>query len=352
MPSLSFYAFLATAWLATATPQGAAECLAGSSNACDDVGSFLQSSVRHDGAQNTGLKVSSDLEKQEILGPVVLRILQNSSEYGESLVQSISNEEAESSSDSGCSCTWNPSYPCELSGSCYSYSTKAACEGAGGAFCGSSTAAPTCPCTWNAAYPCSLWGSCYGVTDEATCKGYGGELCGDKPPTPAPTPPPPVPPPSPTGAGGSAGTLQPALDKHNEYRQLHGAPALTWDSGLASQAQSWADRCVFEHSKMGNGENLYAGTGNFDAAAGVTSWYNELTNPGYDFNNPGFTSGTGHFTQVVWKSTTKLGCAVKVCNSLPLSSGSSWENAHLFVCEYSPPGNYRNQFADNVKPSE
>ena len=37
------------------------------------------------------------------------------------------------------------------------------------------------------------------------------------------------------------------------------------------------------------------------------SWYNELFDPGYDFDNPGFSKGTGHFTQVVWNGTKKLG---------------------------------------------
>jgi len=40
------------------------------------------------------------------------------------------------------------------------------------------------------------------------------------------------------------------------------------------------------------------------------NWYDEIDDPGYDFNNPGFTKGVGHFTQVVWKGSTKLGCGV------------------------------------------
>jgi len=147
--------------------------------------------------------------------------------------------------------------------------------------------------------------------------------------------------------------MQDALDEHNRLRAIHQAPVLTWDAKLASQAQSWADTCVFEHSTMGNGENLWAGTGStFSGAAAVDSWYNELTKPGYDFNNAGFSSGTGHFTQVVWKSTTSVGCAVKFCDLLHLpSQPEGWSNAKYFVCEYYPPGNYQNQFADNVLPA-
>ena len=44
---------------------------------------------------------------------------------------------------------------------------------------------------------------------------------------------------------------------------------------------------------------------NYTAAA--TSWYNELYDPGYDFDDPGFSKGTGHFTQLVWNETQKLG---------------------------------------------
>jgi len=142
--------------------------------------------------------------------------------------------------------------------------------------------------------------------------------------------------------------MQAALDEHNRLRAKHSAPALTWDAALESQAKSWAARCVWEHSTMGNGENLWAGSGStFSGDAPVTSWYNELTNPGYDFSNPGFSSGTGHFTQVVWKSSTKLGCAVQACDPLPPLRFSG----NFFVCEYSPPGNFRGQYSNNVLPA-
>jgi len=65
-------------------------------------------------------------------------------------------------------------------------------------------------------------------------------------------------------------------------------------------------------------------------------WYDEVTDPGYDFNNQGFTSGTGHFTQVVWKGSTELGCGVA---------------GVYVVCRYcNGPGNFMSQFEDNVFP--
>ncbi|KAL5634879.1 hypothetical protein ACGC1H_002789 [Rhizoctonia solani] len=111
------------------------------------------------------------------------------------------------------------------------------------------------------------------------------------------------------------------LTAHNDERAKHGAKALVWDNGLASSAQAWANQCKFQHSQAG--QNLYAGTGNPTAAAAVGAWNSEssmwfvnrleimLTTATEDYNpsNPQYS----HWTQVVWKSTTKLGCAVKQC---------------------------------------
>ena len=65
----------------------------------------------------------------------------------------------------------------------------------------------------------------------------------------------------------------------------------------------------------------------------VDMWYNEVDDPGYDFSNPGWDYGTGHFTQVVWKGTTEVGCGV----------ANGW-----VCCRYYPPGNYMGQFPENV----
>jgi uncharacterized protein YkwD len=51
------------------------------------------------------------------------------------------------------------------------------------------------------------------------------------------------------------------LAKHNALRAKHGVPALSWSGKLASTAQDWANRCVFEHSNNGLGENLAQGDG-------------------------------------------------------------------------------------------
>ncbi|KIY97556.1 Protein PRY1 [Monoraphidium neglectum] len=143
------------------------------------------------------------------------------------------------------------------------------------------------------------------------------------------------------GSGGSSGApaglsadLAAVLQRHNELRARHGAAPLSWDAPLAAQAQGYADGCPNGHSGMsGVGENLAWGYSSFEEA--VNAWYNEVSS--YDYNAATFSGATGHFTQVVWKGTTKLGCG-----SNP-SCGMK-----TYVCQYTPPGNVMGEFADNV----
>jgi hypothetical protein len=62
----------------------------------------------------------------------------------------------------------------------------------------------------------------------------------------------------------------------------------------------------------------------------------------YNYARPGFSSATGHFTALVWKSTTKLGCGSARCSRL--------SNRVILVCNYQPAGNIVNAgfFAANV----
>ncbi|XP_031565022.1 protein PRY1-like [Actinia tenebrosa] len=135
-------------------------------------------------------------------------------------------------------------------------------------------------------------------------------------------------------------------------RALHGVPNLQWDSSLASGAGDWAlylakkTRVVLEHSTGSYGENIYykgewpAGkVSNCEAAVG--SWYAEIKD--YDYNRPGFSSNTAHFTQVVWKSTTKVGVGIAAVTR----NGFTYT---FVVARYSPPGNMNmpGYFAANV----
>lgn len=144
-----------------------------------------------------------------------------------------------------------------------------------------------------------------------------------------------------TSSSGSSDFASQILEAHNNKRSLHkDTPSLSWSDELASYAQDYADKydCsgTLTHSGGKYGENLAVG---YDATGSVDAWYNEIDS--YDYSNPTFSSSTGHFTQVVWKSSTELGCGIKKC-------GSYWGS--YVICSYNPAGNYLGKFADNVEP--
>ncbi|KAG0024782.1 hypothetical protein BGZ80_007717 [Entomortierella chlamydospora] len=130
------------------------------------------------------------------------------------------------------------------------------------------------------------------------------------------------------------------LAVHNKYRARHQAPALTWNSKIATFGNNWIQACEFKHSGGPHGENLAAGYSNFKAA--VKAWYDEVKY--YNYGRPGFSSQTGHYTQVVWKSTSSVGCAKKKC-----------PNYYIYICEYDSPGNIvtsdGSYFKKNVLPT-
>ncbi|KAG0677129.1 hypothetical protein C6P41_002201 [Kluyveromyces marxianus] len=131
------------------------------------------------------------------------------------------------------------------------------------------------------------------------------------------------------------------LDLHNSLRAKHSAGPLQWDSNLASKAQDYANTYVcdgqLKHSTLPYGENLALG---YNTTAATMAWYDEYKL--YDFSNGQFSTQTGHFTQLVWKNSTKLGCAYLICGKY---------YGQYTICEYDPPGNIVGQFQQNVLPS-
>jgi uncharacterized protein YkwD len=127
---------------------------------------------------------------------------------------------------------------------------------------------------------------------------------------------------------------------HNRFRTQHNAPPVKWSERLASSAQKVADHCPSGHSKTSYGENLAWVSVPKPVSDVVRLWYGEVEK--YDFSNPGFSPQIGHFTQVVWKGTTEIGCA--------RNTGCSTRISNVWVCHYNPPGNYQGRFADNVLP--
>jgi uncharacterized protein YkwD len=146
-----------------------------------------------------------------------------------------------------------------------------------------------------------------------------------------------------TAAPPAASTTNEILDAHNRARRLHCAPPLAWSARLAAVAQRWADKlrargCAFEHSRTEYGENLAAGTsGTLSPSDVVAMWVGEAR--AYNYARGGFSMSTGHFTQVVWRGSTELGCGRSQCNGMD-----------VWVCNYSPAGNVEGEFRENVRP--
>jgi pathogenesis-related protein 1 len=138
------------------------------------------------------------------------------------------------------------------------------------------------------------------------------------------------------------------VDAHNTVRAAVPEPAdysgswapvppVTWSDEVAATAQAWAEHlrdnldCGLMHaSGTGYGENLAAGT-NVDAARAVAMWASEEKNYSYSAKYA-FENNTGHYTQIVWRKTTQIGCGRATCGS-----------SAVIACRYSPPGNFIGQ---------
>jgi hypothetical protein len=115
-------------------------------------------------------------------------------------------------------------------------------------------------------------------------------------------------------------------------------PPLTWSSEVAAVAQAYAENCVFKHSSNSYGENLYATTGGGSPQDVVGSWVSEVSD--YNYGSNSCSGVCGHYTQVVWANTLRLGCGTAQCTKNSPFGGGSWE---IWVCNYDPPGNWSGQ---------
>jgi hypothetical protein len=115
-------------------------------------------------------------------------------------------------------------------------------------------------------------------------------------------------------------------------------PDLVWSDEVAAVAQSWSDRCSFEHSQSKFGENIFASSGSATPQEVVDSWVREAQD--YDYESNQCRNVCGHYTQVVWRDSTRLGCGVTSCTTGSPFGDGSWQ---LWVCNYDPPGNFNEQ---------
>jgi hypothetical protein len=131
------------------------------------------------------------------------------------------------------------------------------------------------------------------------------------------------------------------LALHNRVRAAVGAPPLAWDPELAAAAAAYgpalARRGRLAHaspeSRPGQGENLWMGTrGAYSLEEMAGGWAAErgLFQPGTfpEVSRIGHWEDVAHYTQMIWRGTSRLGCAVH--------SAERWD---FLICRYAPPGN-------------
>lgn len=135
------------------------------------------------------------------------------------------------------------------------------------------------------------------------------------------------------------------VSRHNVERESLGIPPLRWDPTLAVSASGWANHLAatntFQHAPENaaapQGENLWEGTpGRFSPEAMVDAWARERRyfRPGRFPQNSttGSVADVGHYTQLMWRATRAVGCA--------LAHGPSED---VLVCRYSEAGNYEGE---------
>jgi len=144
------------------------------------------------------------------------------------------------------------------------------------------------------------------------------------------------------------------LESHNIVRRKHGLQSLTWSDKLARYSKQWSDHlgsgshCQIRHrgGTPPYGENLYRASAlrwsngereilPVTIKNVVKAWTDE--EKWYDYNRNRCQPGKqcGHYTQVVWRDTTEVGCSLKICA----------DKSQTWVCSYNPPGNFQ-----GVKP--
>lgn len=130
------------------------------------------------------------------------------------------------------------------------------------------------------------------------------------------------------------------LHAHNIARVATGASSLKWDNGLARFATNWAKQrksdCKMAHSGGPYGENIfwYQRSENWSPKRVVAKWVEESLNYNPITNTCASGEMCGHYTQIVWRATTAVGCARVKCNN---------DRGFLVVCEYTPSGNYEGE---------
>ena len=144
-----------------------------------------------------------------------------------------------------------------------------------------------------------------------------------------------------------------ALSLHNRYRKMHKIKDLKLSEKLCEKAKKKISKLIEknddefiddedEDEDEECGENLYISyQGKIDVEKIYQDWYDEKNK--YDFSKNKYQKGTGHFTQMIWKGTEKVGFGWEE---------SSKNNKFYFLAYYYPAGNEVGKFKENVLVEE
>lgn len=127
------------------------------------------------------------------------------------------------------------------------------------------------------------------------------------------------------------------LAAHNRARSKVDVAPLQWSSELEATARRYGEKqrdehqCAMVHSRGPYGENLFWGYGKrYTPTDAVRSWEDERKDYHYESNSCTPGKVCGHYTQLVWADTKRVGCAVIACH----------DGATFIICNYDPPGNF------------
>nr|XP_043629644.1 pathogenesis-related protein PR-1-like [Erigeron canadensis] len=126
------------------------------------------------------------------------------------------------------------------------------------------------------------------------------------------------------------------ISLQNQARAALRVPPLVWDPRLARYAETYASQrrqdCLLKHSNGPYGENIFWGSGNgWNPAQAAAAWVGEQRWYTYGSNSCNGGQECGHYTQIVWKTSRRIGCSRVTC----------FQGRGVFmICNYDPPGNY------------
>ncbi|KAI0172816.1 PR-1-like protein [Hypoxylon sp. FL1284] len=155
-----------------------------------------------------------------------------------------------------------------------------------------------------------------------------------------------------------------ALSRHNLHRSNHSAPSVTWSDKLAGYAGITAATCVFKHDMDEGDKNYGQNLASWGESSGAKEmgeagaikmaitdfWYNgefqKYAPSYYDSAGPDMSTfeSWGHFSEMLWKDVTEIGCVSQFCPAGTMYDMDSW----FTVCNYGPQGNIAGAYQTNV----